>query len=66
MVIHLTIDDKLVREAQQLGQHESEVAAVVAALEEYVRYQKQLQIIDLFGVIEYDAEYDYKSQRQQI
>ncbi|MCA9979279.1 MAG: type II toxin-antitoxin system VapB family antitoxin [Anaerolineales bacterium] len=63
--IQLTIDQSLVAEAQLVGQHESEAAAIVTALQEYILRHKQLAILDLFGQIEYEPDYDYKQQRQR-
>jgi hypothetical protein len=62
--IQLTIEESLLREAQQLGQHETELAAITTALQEYILRYKQLAIVELFGQIEYDPAYDYKQQRQ--
>lgn len=59
----LVVDERLVAEALQLGQHHTADEAVAAALAEYVTRQRQLEIIDLMGTIEYDANYDYKAQR---
>lgn len=63
MMVQLSIDDKLLHEAQHMGQHQTETEAVMAALREYVQRRKQLQIVELFGEIEYEPEYDYKVQR---
>lgn len=30
----------------------------------YIQYRKQLKILELFGTIEYEEDYDYKQQRQ--
>ena len=35
-----------------------------AALTEYVQRRQQQRIIDLFGTIEYDEDYDYKRDRR--
>ena len=37
--------------------------AVTEALEEYVRRRQQLEVLDLFGTIDYDSGYDCKAQR---
>ncbi len=65
MPINVTVDDKLVEDARKLGQHETDKEAVDAALEEYVRRRGQLKILDLFGTIEYDDDYDYKEGRRK-
>jgi hypothetical protein len=36
---------------------------VNAALEEYIRRRKQLEVIKLFGTIDFDPDYDYKKNR---
>jgi hypothetical protein len=39
---------------------------VEEALQEYVQRRKQLKIIELFGTIEYEDDYDYKQQRHKL
>ena len=63
MLIHVTIDDKLVEEARTIGQHQTETETITAALQEYIQRHKQRQILSLFGTIDYDPTYDYKQQR---
>ncbi len=65
MPTNLAIDDKLLQEAQELGGHRTKKATVTEALEEYIRRRKQLQLLDLFGKIEYDTKYDYKALRKR-
>ena len=43
----------------------SKLGIVFKAAREFIQYRKQLQIVDLFGTIDYDETYDYKKQRQQ-
>lgn len=64
MPTNLAIDDRLLREAQKIGNHRTKKETVNAALSEYVQRRKQLRIIDLFGTIEYDEDYDYKRDRR--
>ena len=63
MATNLAIDDTLIEEARQIGQHLTKKAAVTAALEEYIQRRKQLEILDLFGTIDYDENYDDKKNR---
>ncbi len=63
MPTNLALDDRLIEEAQKLGQHRTKKAAVTAALDEYIQRRKQRDILRLFGTIEYDAKYDYKKER---
>jgi Bacterial antitoxin of type II TA system, VapB len=64
MATNLALDDALIEQARQIGQHTTKKAAVTAALEEYIQYRKQLKIIDLFGTVDFDPDYDYKAKRQ--
>lgn len=65
MSISVPVDEDLLAEAQQLDQDRSQAEVVQKALEEYVRHRKQLQIVELFGTIDFDPDYDYKSERQK-
>jgi len=65
MATNLALDDHLVIEAQRIGKHKSKKDAVNAALAEYVRRRKQLDILKLFGTIDYDPSYDYKAERRR-
>lgn len=58
-------DDELIREAQEIGHHTTKREAVRAALEEYIRYHRQLKVLDLAGTIDYDDDYDYKAERRR-
>ena len=64
MPTNLALDDRLIDEARKIGNHKTKKEAVTAALVEYIRRRKQLEILDLFGTIDFDPEYDYKKMRQ--
>jgi Arc/MetJ family transcription regulator len=63
MAKNLALDDSLIDEARQVGNHETKKAAVTAALREYVARRKQLEILNLQGTIDFDPAYDYKERR---
>ena len=63
MATNLALDNDLINEAVRIGGHDTKKAAVTEALEEYVRRRKQVEILDLFGAVEWDEDYDYKRQR---
>jgi hypothetical protein len=63
MPTNLAIDEVLLAEAVRVGGHRTKKATVNAALEEYIQRRKQLEILDLFGKIDFDPDYDYKAQR---
>lgn len=65
MPTNLALDDKLLRDAQRIGGHRTKKATVTEALEEYIRRRKQLKLLDLFGTIDFDPDYDYKKQRRR-
>jgi Bacterial antitoxin of type II TA system, VapB len=65
MPTNLAIDDRLITQAKKLGRHRTKKEAVNAALDEYVRRRKQMEIVRLFGTVDYDENYDYKSERKR-
>jgi hypothetical protein len=65
MATNLDIDDHLLNEALRIGGHRTKKETVNEALREYIRYRKQMGIKDLFGKIDYDADYDYKKLRRR-
>ena len=65
MPTNLALDDRLIEEARRAGGHRTKKEAVNAALDEYVRRRKQVQILNAFGTIDFDPSYDYKAERQR-
>jgi hypothetical protein len=65
MPTNLALDDNLIEEARRAGGHKTKKEAVNAALDEYVRRRKQLQILTAFGTIDFDPAYDYKGERRR-
>jgi Arc/MetJ family transcription regulator len=63
MATNLALDDKLIEAARKIGGHKTKKEAVTAALDEYVKRRKQMEIFELAGKIEYDPNYDYKKAR---
>lgn len=63
MATNLALDDALIEEARQLGGERTKKAVVTQALVEYIQRRKQSKVIELFGVVDYDLMYDYKTQR---
>jgi Arc/MetJ family transcription regulator len=64
MPTNLAIDDNLIEQALIVGHHRTKKAVVTEALTEYIQRRKQVEIIDLFGKIEYESDYKYKEQRK--
>ena len=65
MPTNLAIDDRLLDEALRIGGHRTKKATVTEALMEYIQRRRQARIIDLFGTIDFDPDYDYKAQRRR-
>jgi hypothetical protein len=65
MPTNLALDDNLIEEARRLGGHATKKQAVNAALDEYIRRRKQAEILELFGTIEYDPQYDPSLNRRR-
>jgi len=64
MPSNLAIDDRLLAQAQKAGKHRTKRETVNAALQEYIQRRKQLEIISLFGTVDYEPGYDYKRERR--
>jgi Arc/MetJ family transcription regulator len=64
MATNLALDDKLINEARRIGGHATKKEAVTAALDEYIRRRKQLDLLNHLGTIEFDPHYDYKKNRK--
>ena len=65
MATNLAIDQELLAEAMVIGKMKTKKATVNEALREFVQRRKRLEILDLFGTIDFDPDYDYKAERQQ-
>ena len=65
MPTNLAIDDKLIEAARRIGRHKTKKEAVTTALSEYIAHRKRLEILDLFGTIDFDPKYDYKVERRK-
>lgn len=63
MHTNIDIDQALLKEAQELGRCRTKRAAVNEALAEYVRVRKQRNVLELFGKLDWDPDYDYKAER---
>lgn len=65
MTTSLNINDALLQEALALDEQTTLDAVVETALREYIQRRKRLKVLNLFGTIDYDPDYDYKQQRSQ-
>jgi Bacterial antitoxin of type II TA system, VapB len=65
MPTNLALDDTLIKKIVKLGKFRSKKDAVNTAMSEYVQRHSQASIIELFGTIDYDEDYDYKKLRSR-
>jgi hypothetical protein len=65
MASNIEYDPHLLSEVLKLGGFKYKKDAVNAALKEYVLHHQQLKVLDLFGQIDYDNEYNYKEGRKR-
>ena len=63
MPTNLAIDDRLLQEALEISGLKTKKDTVNLALKEFVNKRKQMEILDLFGTMDPDPEYDYKKGR---
>lgn len=63
MATNLSIDPELIEQARKLSGERTKKAAVTKALQEFIARREQKEIINLFGKLDWDAGYDYKSER---
>jgi Arc/MetJ family transcription regulator len=65
MSTNLAIDPRLLQEALKVGGHKTKKETVNEALREYIQRRRQLEILELFGKVDFDPTYDYKRQRRR-
>ena len=63
MPTNLALDDSLIEEAVNIGNHRTKKEAVTAALHEYVQTRKRREILDWVGKVDYYDDYDPKRLR---
>jgi hypothetical protein len=64
MATNLAIDPELLERAQRVGGEKTKKATVTKALEEYIARRDQAKIVEHFGTLEWDPDYDYKESRR--
>jgi Arc/MetJ family transcription regulator len=65
MATNLAIDPRLLEEAVEVSGAGSKKQAVTLALQEFIAKRKQRRLLDLFGTLEWNTEFDYKSSRSR-
>lgn len=65
MATNLSIDPKLLEEALRVGGEKTKAATVTRALEEFIARRRQKKILELFGKLEWNPDFDYKRERKR-
>ena len=65
MATNLAIDPELIERARELSGERTKKAAVTKALQEFIARREQKQLVELFGSLDWDADYDYKVERSR-
>ena len=65
MATNLAIDQDLLERAVRVSGEKTKTAAVTLALREFVARREQAHLIELFGSLDWDPEFDYKAERSR-
>lgn len=63
MPTNLQINDRLLAKAKRIGGFRTKKDTVNQALSEFVRRREQREIVDLFGTVDFAADFDHKRLR---
>jgi len=64
MATNLAIDDRLLSKALRVGGFGTKRATVNEALREFIQRRQRVDLVKLFGTIDYDTKYNYKKDRR--
>jgi len=65
MATNLAIDKDLLDRALAVSGEKTKKAAVTKALQEFIARRQQREVLELFGALEWDPAFDYKSDRSR-
>ncbi len=65
MATNLSIDPDLLDRALEVSGEKTKKAAVTKALQEFIQRRDQKRILELFGTMDWDPNYDYKAERSR-
>ena len=65
MATNLSIDPDLLERALAVSGEKTKRAAVTKALKEFIARREQLRLLELFGSLDWDIDYDYKAERSR-
>lgn len=65
MATNLSLDPRLIDAALRVRGERTKKAAVTKALQEFVARRRQKRLLELFGKLEWDDAFDYKTERSR-
>ena len=65
MATNLSIDPKLLDRALEVSGETTKKATVTIALKEFIARREQRRLLELFGSLDWDPDYDYKVERSR-
>jgi len=65
MATNLSIDPQLLDRALEVSGERTKKAAVTRALQEFIARREQARLLEIFGKLEWDPEFDYKAERSR-
>ena len=63
MATNLSIDPALLNEALAVAGEKTKKATVTKALQEFIARRRQGELVELFGKLDWDDDFDYKRER---
>ena len=65
MATNLAINPVLLDKALEVGGEKTKKATVNKALREFIARREQARLLELFGTLDWDDEFDYKHERSR-
>jgi len=65
MATNLAIDQNLLARALKVSGERTKKAAVTKALQEFIARREQRRVTELFGKLDWDKTYNYKTERSR-
>jgi hypothetical protein len=65
MATNLALDPDLLDLAFEVSGEKTKKAAVTKALEEFIARRQQRRLVELFGSLDWDPDFDYKVERSR-
>ena len=65
MATNLDIEPELLERAVEISGERTKTAAVRRALQEYIARREQKRLVELFGSLDWDQDYDHNVERSR-